>query len=544
MLSGATDLETRPEPEDMKEPMRWLLRGFAGPGSGPHRAAPARTSTSCCPPPTASPRRPSRAAAPAATPSRARLSAALPAPRALAVSRLSYSALEAYRRCSYRFYLERALRLPRVDPPFADDPLPERGLGALLRGTLVHELLERARLRPAARAGRGRGRRADRVARGDRATRGGGRPARHGRALRGLRALRAASRGAAPRAHRAAVRLHARRRREPAGAACSSTASWTCTPPRTGPAGRRLQERRPRRARPGRADRRRPTRPSGSSTRWPGCAAAPSGSRSCTATSSARTSPAAAVYAAADADRLEAELLELAARGGRGPLRAHRGAAPRALRRLPRAGRALLLGEEHTLSSPAAFPSGPAPTLRPDRCANPRRARAHASLLHRAPGSDQGRRRERRPRSPPPAARRGRARMGRRDPRRRAAGALRQGRRRARRRRPVDPRRVARVARGRPADRQQGVPARRLRRASASTAARRCGSPPASRARTPSRPGSARSRRSTRCCPGSRTSACCSSPPRRWSCIAGTAWAATTSRLQTVASRRPRSLAC
>ena len=32
MLSGATDLEKRPEPEDMREPMRWLMRGFPGPG--------------------------------------------------------------------------------------------------------------------------------------------------------------------------------------------------------------------------------------------------------------------------------------------------------------------------------------------------------------------------------------------------------------------------------------------------------------------------------------------------------------------------------
>jgi ATP-dependent helicase/nuclease subunit A len=69
--------------------------------------------------------------------------AALPAPRAQPVSRHSYTRLEAYRRCSYRFYLEKALRLPEVDPPFTADPLPETGLSALLRGTLVHQLLER-----------------------------------------------------------------------------------------------------------------------------------------------------------------------------------------------------------------------------------------------------------------------------------------------------------------------------------------------------------------------------------------------------------------
>ena len=39
-----------------------------------------------------------------------------PAPRALPVSRLSYSGLEAYRRCGYRFYLQRALGLAPVEP--------------------------------------------------------------------------------------------------------------------------------------------------------------------------------------------------------------------------------------------------------------------------------------------------------------------------------------------------------------------------------------------------------------------------------------------
>jgi RecB family exonuclease len=69
---------------------------------------------------------------------------AVPAPRAMPVSRLSYSALEAYRRCGYRFYLERSLGLPPRDaapPPVPDLPAPE-GLPALARGSIVHELLE------------------------------------------------------------------------------------------------------------------------------------------------------------------------------------------------------------------------------------------------------------------------------------------------------------------------------------------------------------------------------------------------------------------
>jgi ATP-dependent exoDNAse (exonuclease V) beta subunit len=53
---------------------------------------------------------------------------------------LSYSALAAYERCAYRFYLERVLGL---------DPLAGRvaGAGALERGILAHELLERLDLR-------------------------------------------------------------------------------------------------------------------------------------------------------------------------------------------------------------------------------------------------------------------------------------------------------------------------------------------------------------------------------------------------------------
>jgi hypothetical protein len=65
-----------------------------------------------------------------------------PAPKALPVSRLSYSGLEDYRRCGYRFFLEKTLKLPRVDKPPGEEPA-EPGLGALLRGTVVHGLLER-----------------------------------------------------------------------------------------------------------------------------------------------------------------------------------------------------------------------------------------------------------------------------------------------------------------------------------------------------------------------------------------------------------------
>jgi ATP-dependent exoDNAse (exonuclease V) beta subunit len=58
-----------------------------------------------------------------------------------AVRTLSYSGLEAYARCPYRFYLERVLRLAPVEPPPGSGGGEE--LPALLRGTLAHALLER-----------------------------------------------------------------------------------------------------------------------------------------------------------------------------------------------------------------------------------------------------------------------------------------------------------------------------------------------------------------------------------------------------------------
>ena len=63
------------------------------------------------------------------------------------VSALSYSSLAAYRRCGYRFYAERVLRLPALerDGEGADAAMPDRAgaLSAVDRGTLVHALLER-----------------------------------------------------------------------------------------------------------------------------------------------------------------------------------------------------------------------------------------------------------------------------------------------------------------------------------------------------------------------------------------------------------------
>ncbi len=63
-----------------------------------------------------------------------------------AVAALSYSSLTEYKRCGYRFYAERVLRLPPLPGQGgARDGARRRagGLSALDRGTLVHALLER-----------------------------------------------------------------------------------------------------------------------------------------------------------------------------------------------------------------------------------------------------------------------------------------------------------------------------------------------------------------------------------------------------------------
>ena len=163
ILSGATDLEKRPEPSELAEPMRWIWRGFCpdlpagGPAEGVHvdqregREVRVRytqltsaTLDELLPPADRAPAREAESAEPRHEQPVLELGTP-PAPRALPVSRLSYSGLEAYRRCGYRFYLERALRLAAVPPPAAsiESPTVEAEMSALLRGSLVHGLLER-----------------------------------------------------------------------------------------------------------------------------------------------------------------------------------------------------------------------------------------------------------------------------------------------------------------------------------------------------------------------------------------------------------------
>ena len=184
VLSGATDLEKRPEPRPLGEPMAWVWRSFC-PGLPDQGAAGVHVDSyegrevsvrwERCAPDTVEELLPAADRAPVrpepapdgSDPTPPLLLGSVPAPRALPVSRLSYSGLEAYRRCGYRFYLERALRLPGGrtlvlgdgERPAVDDTLhlgagpqvgaeaaePRAGdeLPALLRGTVVHELLER-----------------------------------------------------------------------------------------------------------------------------------------------------------------------------------------------------------------------------------------------------------------------------------------------------------------------------------------------------------------------------------------------------------------
>ncbi len=154
ILSGATDLEKRESPAPLQEPMRWIWPVLApdlvtGESEVEYQGRAVRVRCQVLRPGDeellgAADRNPARPepepaglgalAAPAL--------AAVPIPAALPVSRLSYSGLEAYDRCGYRFYLEKALKLPR--PGDVPGPAGEQdALPPTLRGALVHLLLER-----------------------------------------------------------------------------------------------------------------------------------------------------------------------------------------------------------------------------------------------------------------------------------------------------------------------------------------------------------------------------------------------------------------
>ena len=164
VLSGATELEK--QPSELCEPMRWVWRGLCAelretPATGVHvdsrEGRDVRVRYTVCTPETVDEVLPAPDRAPASAPAAEERGfeqpplelGAPPAPRALPVSRLSYSSLEAYRRCGYRFYLERALGFSSVEPPppaageAALTGEEAGGITALQRGSVVHALIER-----------------------------------------------------------------------------------------------------------------------------------------------------------------------------------------------------------------------------------------------------------------------------------------------------------------------------------------------------------------------------------------------------------------
>jgi ATP-dependent exoDNAse (exonuclease V) beta subunit len=190
IVSGATDTVDWPGPKPLGTPLDWVWPAlapgakllFEGAPSGvvdgvrcvllapesadevlpvaERRPVPPATAggTNGAGPPAAAPGRPAFPPLPQGTP--------------LPVARLSYSALESYKRCGYRFYLERVVKMPRVAAALATPTAPEpaapadegqlelapqaapaapEALNPLVRGTIVHELLERIDFRRAPR---------------------------------------------------------------------------------------------------------------------------------------------------------------------------------------------------------------------------------------------------------------------------------------------------------------------------------------------------------------------------------------------------------
>jgi len=164
ILSGATDLEKWPEPKRLGAPMDWIWRSLAPDLRELGSRGVSERGVRCvvCSPSCVEDTLPRSSWAPGAVASpngsapagvQPPLLAPVEAAGAPPLGRLSYSSLESYRRCGYRFYLERVARLRASVAEMADaagEPVPE-GLDALLRGTVVHELMENfdfARPRP------------------------------------------------------------------------------------------------------------------------------------------------------------------------------------------------------------------------------------------------------------------------------------------------------------------------------------------------------------------------------------------------------------
>jgi ATP-dependent exoDNAse (exonuclease V) beta subunit len=164
ILSGGTDLEKLDEEKPLEEPMRWIWRALAPGIAGIETAAtvehdldgrPVAVRCTVLRPDTvdallgpadrapAPPERPP----PGLEALDAPALAAVAPPSALPVSRVSYSSLQRHRECGYRFYLERALRLPRgealPEPAAEAEAEVADALPPAVRGSIVHSMLER-----------------------------------------------------------------------------------------------------------------------------------------------------------------------------------------------------------------------------------------------------------------------------------------------------------------------------------------------------------------------------------------------------------------
>ena len=163
VLSGATDLEKLAPPAALEEPMRWLWpalapglaeMGATGEAREPYAGREVAVRCEVLRPETLDELLPEHDREPARPepepPGLEALTApalgAVAVPEALPVSRLSYSSLARYERCGYRFYLERALRLPaagaREDARRGSSEPAGETLPGVVRGSVVHALLE------------------------------------------------------------------------------------------------------------------------------------------------------------------------------------------------------------------------------------------------------------------------------------------------------------------------------------------------------------------------------------------------------------------
>jgi len=161
VLSGATDLEQLPPPEDLAEPMRWLRRtlvpdlaavGSRGESVVQHDGRAVCVRAEVLSPETLDELLPIADRDPTVPePEPAALDAldapalaALPLAGVQPISRISYTGLQRYAACGYRFYLERALRLPRREDRALTQTDPDvlEALPPTVRGSAVHALLE------------------------------------------------------------------------------------------------------------------------------------------------------------------------------------------------------------------------------------------------------------------------------------------------------------------------------------------------------------------------------------------------------------------